>query len=291
MIESKYIEGLIKSGKLGLSINRQIEFVAGRSLFSTNSFTMISGPCSVVDEGALEIQARKLKSMGIMALRAGAYKPCTYPVTKAHHSGWKEGLQKEGIEIIGRVGKQLGMTTVTEIIDPRDLEHAVDHIDMVQVGARNAQNYPLLDELGRSGVPVLLKRGTWMTIDEVLGAVERILYHGNSKVAICLRGVVGAPQYRHVWPEIRWAPDLMMIPAIKSLNSRIPVIYDPSHACGKRDFVGPMAIAAIAAGADGLIIESHLDPANSISDPDQAVTLETLGKILEKARAAYAIRW
>jgi 3-deoxy-7-phosphoheptulonate synthase len=137
----------------------------------------------------------------------------------------------------------------------------------------------LLDALGELDIPILLKRGTWGTIDEILGAVERILVRGNEKVAICLRGVVGAPSYRHVFPSIRWAPDLMMIPALKELCD-IPIIYDPSHSTGYRNFVPAISKAAIAAGADGLIVESHPNPSESISDADQAITIETLKEIL-----------
>ena len=126
----------------------------------------------------------------------------------------------------------------------------------------------------------LLKRGTWGTIDEILGAVERILVRGNEKVAICLRGVVGMPSYRHVFPSVRWAPDIMMIPALKELCD-IPIIYDPSHATGYRNFVPAISKAAIAAGADGLIIESHPNPPKSISDADQAISLMTLMNILD----------
>ena len=157
----------------------------------------------------------------------------------------------------------------------------VDCIDIVQVGTRNFQNYTLLDALGELDIPILLKRGTWGTIDEILGAVERILVRGNEKVAICLRGVVGAPSYRHVFPSIRWAPDLMMIPALKELCD-IPIIYDPSHATGYRNFVLPISMAAISAGADGLIIESHPNPTESISDADQAISLKTLNDIIYK---------
>ena len=141
-----------------------------------------------------------------------------------------------------------------------------------------------MDELGKLDKAILLKRGTWGTIDEILGAVERILFGGNSKVAICLRGVVGMPSYRHVFPSIRWAPDLMMIPALKEL-CEIPIIYDPSHATGYRNFVAPISKAAMALGADGLTIESHPDPKNSISDPDQAVSIEILGSILKSIYA------
>ena len=150
--------------------------------------------------------------------------------------------------------------------------------DVFQIGTRNFQNYTLLDALGKYNTPVLLKRGTWGTIDEILGACERILVGGNDNIAICLRGVVGMPNYRHVFPTIRWAPDLMMIPALKELTN-IPIIFDPSHSTGYRNFVTPMSKAALAAGADGLIVECHPEPDNSISDPAQAINYKTLKNI------------
>ena len=142
--------------------------------------------------------------------------------------------------------EESGLPIVSEIMDASQInEMSMDCIDVVQVGTRNFQNYTLLDALGELDIPILLKRGTWGTIDEILGAVERILVRGNEKVAICLRGVVGAPSYRHVFPSIRWAPDLMMIPALKELCD-IPIIYDPSHSTGYRNFVPAISKAAIA---------------------------------------------
>ena len=153
-----------------------------------------------------------------------------------------------------------------------------EHADIFQVGTRNFQNYTLLDALGKQNKPVLLKRGTWGTLDEILGACERIIEGGNTNLAICLRGVVGMPSYRHIFPSTRWAPDLMMIPALKEFTN-IPIIYDPSHATGFRNFVLPISKAALALGVDGLIVECHPDPEKSISDPDQAITFETLKTI------------
>jgi 3-deoxy-7-phosphoheptulonate synthase len=165
-------------------------------------------------------------------------------------------------------------------MDTRKIEEVGEVADVFQVGTRNFQNYTLLDELGKQDKPVLLKRGTWATLDELLGACERILEGGNNKLAICLRGVVGMPSYRHIHPTMRWAPDLMMIPALKEFTG-IPIIYDPSHSTGYRNFVPPVSKAAIAIGADGLIIEAHPNPDNSISDPAQAITFETLTKIFK----------
>ena len=171
-----------------------------------------------------------------------------------------------------------GLPIVTEVMDVRKIEEISKIADVFQVGTRNFQNYSLLDELGKNNKPVLLKRGTWATLDEILGAAERILLGGNKKIAICLRGVVGMPSYRHIFPSVRWAPDLMMILALKKFTN-IPIIYDPSHSCGNREFVPGISKAAMVLGCDGLIIEAHPDPDNSISDPDQAVDYKTLKTI------------
>ena len=229
--------------------------------------------------------AMKMKEVGVNALRGGAYKPCTYPITEeVGDNGWKEGLREDGLRFLKTARQESGLPIVSEIMDARQItDRTLESVDIVQVGTRNFQNYTLLDELGKLDIPILLKRGTWGTIDEILGAVERILVGGNEKVAICLRGVVGMPSYRHVFPSIRWAPDLMMIPALKELCD-IPIIYDPSHSTGYRNFVPAISRAAIAAGADGLIIESHPNPEKSISDADQAISLETLKEIMESVR-------
>ncbi len=266
---------LSEQDKLSISIS------PNRWQFEENPY-IISGPCSVESEEMIVDWAQKMKRVGVNALRGGAYKPCTYPITKEVGSnGWKEGLREDGLRFLKTAREETGLPIVSEIMDAYQITSStMDCIDIVQVGTRNFQNYTLLDALGELDVPILLKRGTWGTIDEILGAVERILVGGNEKVAICLRGVVGMPSYRHVFPSIRWAPDLMMIPALKELCD-IPIIYDPSHATGYRNFVPAISKAAIAAGADGLIIESHPNPTKSISDADQAISLSTLMLLLD----------
>lgn len=265
-----YIKSLIDQDKLRLSI--------GSSQTYDWQYFKIAGPCSIEGPNIVEI-AKQAKEAGADAFRAGAYKPCTFPIRK-EVNGWKEGLQKEGLELLKEVKKETGLPIVTEVMDARKIEEVGEVADVFQVGTRNFQNYTLLDELGKQDKPVLLKRGTWATLDEILGACERILEGGNNKLAICLRGVVGMPSYRHIHPTVRWAPDLMMIPALKEFTN-IPIIYDPSHSTGYRNFVPPVSKAAIAIGADGLIIEAHPDPDNSISDPAQAITFETLTEIFK----------
>ena len=273
-----YIKTLVDANKLNLSVRY------GRWQFDENPY-IISGPCSVESEEMIVDWALKMKEVGVNALRGGAYKPCTYPITEEIGSnGWKEGLREDGLRFLRIASEESGLPIVSEIMDSNQInELSMDCIDIIQVGTRNFQNYTLLDALGELDKPILLKRGTWGTIDEILGACERILVGGNEKVAICLRGVVGAPSYRHVFPSIRWAPDLMMIPALKELCD-IPIIYDPSHATGYRNFVPAISMAAMAAGADGLIIESHPNPPESISDADQAITLETLTEIMDSIK-------
>ena len=273
---NNYIQSLVDSKKLKKSIE------PNRWKFDSNPY-IISGPCSVESEEMIVDWAHKMKNSGVNALRGGAFKPCTYPITEEiGKNGWKEGLREDGLKFLKTAREETGLPIVSEIMDSNQItESTMDCIDIVQVGTRNFQNYTLLDALGELDIPILLKRGTWGTIDEILGAVERILVKGNEKVAICLRGVVGAPSYRHVFPSIRWAPDLMMIPALKELCD-IPIIYDPSHATGYRNFVLPISMAAISAGADGLIIESHPNPTESISDADQAISLKTLNDIIYK---------
>ena len=265
---NEYIKSLKDAGKLNISINKTKQF--------NWKYTKIAGPCSVEGPEIIDI-AKKIKLLGANAFRAGAYKPCTYPILK-ETNGWKEGLREEGLGLLQQVKKETGLPIVTEVMDASMIDEVGLVADVFQIGTRNFQNYTLLDALGKCNIPVLLKRGTWGTIDEILGACERILVGGNENIAICLRGVVGMPNYRHVFPTIRWAPDLMMIPALKELTN-IPIIYDPSHATGYRNFVKPISKAALAAGANGLIIECHPRPNESISDPAQAIDYDILNKI------------
>jgi len=270
---NEYILELKKSKKLILSIDKKNKF------FKFKKPYIIAGPCSIESEEMIINFSKKLKKIGVNAIRAGAYKPATFPVRKKIN-GWQEGLKMKGLYYLAKAKKVTGLPIVSEIMDVREIEKSLPFIDVIQVGTRNFQNYTLLDELGKLKTPILLKRGTWGTIDEILGASERILNKGNDKLMICLRGVVGMPSYRHVYPSVRWAPDLMMIPALKELTN-IPIIYDPSHATGYRNFVPTISKAAMAAGADGLIIESHPNPPKSISDADQAITIQNLSKIIK----------
>ena len=278
---NEYIDKLIQDDKLRLSVDKSktFGFKLGNKWVGKDK-VLISGPCSVESRDMIVDWSQELKEVGVDAIRAGAYKPCTYPIRK-EVNGWKEGMREEGLRAMIDAKAQCGLPMVSEIMDVKQITTlSMDAIDVIQVGTRNFQNYSLLDEFGKLDKPILLKRGTWGTLDEILGACERILDGGNDKLAICLRGVVGAPSYRHIFPSSRWTPDLMMIPALQEFTN-IPIIYDPSHSTGYRNFVIPISKGAMAVGADGLIVECHPNPSKSISDPDQAIGLKELVEIEE----------
>ena len=276
---NEYIDKLIQDDKLSLSVDKSktFGFKLGNKWVGKDK-VLISGPCSVESRDMIVDWSVELKEVGVDAIRAGAYKPCTYPIRK-EVNGWKEGMREEGLKAMIDAKSECGLPMVSEIMEAKQITNlSMDAIDVIQVGTRNFQNYSLLDELGKLDKPILLKRGTWGTLDEILGACERILDGGNEKLAICLRGVIGAPSYRHIFPSIRWTPDLMMIPALQQFTN-IPIIYDPSHSTGYRDFVVPISKGAMAVGADGLIVECHPNPSESISDADQAISIDELKEI------------
>ena len=278
---NEYINKLIQDDKLSLSVDKSksFGFKLGNKWVGKDK-VLISGPCSVESRDMIVDWSQELKEVGVDAIRAGAYKPCTYPIRR-EVNGWKEGMREDGLRAMLDAKAECGLPMVSEIMETKQITTlSMDVIDVIQVGTRNFQNYSLLDEFGKLDKPILLKRGTWGTLDEILGACERILDGGNDKIAICLRGVVGAPSYRHIFPSIRWTPDLMMIPALQQFTN-IPIIYDPSHSTGYSDFVVPISKGAMAVGADGLIVECHPNPKLSISDADQAIGIEELKQIKE----------
>ena len=221
-------------------------------------FLVIAGPCSVEGDNLLRI-ARRVKAAGATMLRGGAYKPRTSPYAY-------QGMGTAGLDILREAADELDMPIVTEVMDPRDVEMFVDRrIEVMQIGARNAQNFPLLKEVGRTRTPVLLKRGLSGTIDELLMAAEYIMSEGNENVILCERGI------RTFETRTRNTFDLNAVPVLHYL-SHLPVVADPSHATGYTRYVEPMALAATAAGADGLEIEVHDDPSHAWSDGAQALT-------------------
>ena len=234
--------------------------IGGRKL------TVIAGPCSVENEKQIVGVAKSVKLAGATLLRGGAFKPRTSPYSF-------QGLKEEGLDLLKIARKETGLPIVTEIMSTRMLERFVEDVDLIQVGARNMQNFELLKELGRTNVPVLLKRGLSATIEEWLMAAEYIMAGGNDNVILCERGIRTFETYT------RNTLDLSAIPAVKKL-SHLPVIVDPSHAAGLWWMVEPMAKAAVAAGADGLIIEVHNDPEHALCDGAQSLKPERFARLM-----------
>ena len=228
--------------------------IEGRSVGGGN-FALIAGPCTVESRDQMLESARDVAAGGATMLRGGAYKPRTSPYSF-------QGLGQEGLKRLAEAKAETGLPIVTELLNLADLDDVLEVADVIQVGARNMQNYSLLVELGRAGRPVLLKRGLSATIEELLMASEYILKEGNEAVMLCERGI------RTFETAYRFTLDLLAVPALKELT-HLPVIVDPSHAPGRRDWVESMSLAAVAAGADGIIVEVHNDPDKAICDAAQ----------------------
>ena len=231
-------------------------------------FAFIAGPCTVETLDQTVSTARAVRDAGASLFRGGAYKPRTSPYSF-------QGLGQEGLHLLAAAKAESGLPVVTECMDARDLDAVLEVADVLQVGARNMQNYALLTEIGRSGRPVLLKRGLSSTLEELLMSAEYILKEGNEDVMLCERGI------RTFETAYRFTLDLMAIPALKELT-HLPVIVDPSHAAGKRDFVEPMSLAAAAAGADGIIVEVHSEPDAAICDGPQQLRAEDFAGFLRR---------
>jgi 3-deoxy-7-phosphoheptulonate synthase len=223
-------------------------------------FALIAGPCTVESREQTLETARVVRDGGASLLRGGAYKPRTSPYAF-------QGLGQEGLRLLAEAKLETGLPIVTELMDMRDIDAVLEVADVVQIGARNMQNYPLLAEIGRSGRPALLKRGLSSTLDELLMAAEYILKEGNPNVMLCERGI------RTFETAYRFTLDLMAVPVLKEL-SHLPVIVDPSHAAGRRELVMPLSLAAAAVGADGIIVEVHPKPEEAICDGPQALRAE-----------------
>ena len=235
-----------------------------------SEISMIAGPCAVESEEQIERIASAIKKSGARILRGGAYKPRTSPYAF-------QGLEREGLRILRSAANRHGLLVISEITSENDIEYAGEFVDIIQIGARNAQNFRLLSAVGKSGIPVLLKRGIAETVDELLGSAEYIMSEGNYKIVLCERGI------RTFEPSTRSTLDISAVPVLKN-KTHLPVIVDPSHAAGKALYVAPLALAAVAAGADGLIIEVHPDPKNALSDAAQQLTPEAYAKLAEEIR-------
>lgn len=237
-------------------------------------FCLIAGPCAVESPEQVTSIARQVSAAGAQLLRGGAFKPRTSPYTFG-------GLGAEGLELLCRAGRETGMPVVSEITDPRQLP-LFREVDVLQVGARNMQNFELLRELGRQEKPVLLKRSFGATVTELLQAAEYILAGGNERVILCERGI------RTFETDSRATLDMAGIAALKE-QSHLPVLADPSHAAGRRELVTPLALAAAAAGADGLMIEVHDRPAEALSDGRQALTCGEFARLARRVQALTAL--
>jgi 3-deoxy-7-phosphoheptulonate synthase len=233
---------------------RSVLEIAGRKVGGEH-FALIAGPCTVESRDQVLTTADIVKDAGGTMFRGGAYKPRTSPYAF-------QGLGQEGLRLLQEAKDRTGLPIVTELMDARDMEAVAEVADVIQIGARNMQNYALLSEIGRSGIPVMIKRGLSATLEELLMAAEYVLKEGNENVLLCERGI------RTFETAYRFTLDLTAIPVLKEL-SHLPVIVDPSHAAGRRDLVTPLSLAAAAVGADGIIVEVHPNPEEAICDGPQ----------------------
>ncbi len=233
--------------------------------------TVIAGPCSVESEEQTVETARAVKAAGARMLRGGAYKPRTSPYEF-------RGLGRRGLEILALAREETGLPIITEVMTPADIDEVGEFTDVFQIGARNSQNYLLLEEVGKAGKPVMLKRGLSMQLEEWLLAAEYVMAQGNPEVILCERGV------RTFEPATRNTLDVSAVPVIQHL-SHLPVFIDPSHAAGKRHLVPALALAGVAAGADGLMIEVHPSPDHALSDGAQSLTFAQFNELMPRIAA------
>ena len=241
-----------------------------QTVIGPGTFTLIAGPCSVENEAMIQQTAEFLLSHGVHLLRAGAFKPRTSPYAF-------QGMGREGLDILRRVRQRTGIGIVTELMDTENAAAVEEVADIIQIGTRNMQNFSLLKRVSQTRKPVLLKRGLSATLEEWLMAAEYVMAGGNYQVILCERGV------RTFSDHSRNTLDLSVVPPAKRL-SHLPILVDPSHGTGKRDYVPPMALASLAAGADGLLIEVHPDPDHALSDGAQSLTFDAFGKLMESLR-------
>ena len=243
----------------------------GNVTIGGDEIIVMAGPCAVESEEQILAIAREVKAAGAQILRGGAFKPRTSPYSF-------QGLEEEGLKLLALARKETGLPIVTEVVNPRDIELVEKYADMLQVGARNMQNFTLLREIGQSKKPVLLKRGLAATVEVWLMAAEYIISVGNSNVVLCERGI------RTYETGTRNTLDLSAVPAVKHY-SHLPIIADPSHGTGRWRYVKPMAKAAIAAGADGLMIEVHSRPEEALSDGAQSLTPDNFRQLMVEIKA------
>ncbi len=256
------------------SEHQTIVNISGQTTVGGADFLIIGGPCTVESIEQMEAVASKLIMAPVQMLRGGVYKPRTSPYSF-------QGLGIEGLKILASVRQRYNIPVVTEVMSIPQIESVVASVDMLQIGSRNMQNFELLKAVGKTGKPVMLKRGLAATIEEFLMAAEYILSHGNPNVVLCERGIRSFDSYT------RNVLDLGAVAALKQLT-HLPVIVDPSHAVGKRELVASLAKAAVACGADGLMVECHPLPEESVSDARQALSLENMVELVESLRPVAA---
>ena len=247
-----------------------------RDITIGDGLTIIAGPCAVESEEQLLLTAREVKTEGAHILRGGAYKPRTSPYSF-------QGLEEEGLRLLTKAKEETGLPVVTEVMSVEALSMVAEYADMLQIGTRNMHNFPLLKAVGSIRKPVLLKRGFAATYEEWLGAAEYILKGGNDQVVLCERGI------RTFETGTRFTLDLAAVPMIKEL-SHLPIIVDPSHGTGKASLVGPMAMAALAAGADGIIMDVHPNPAVALCDGGQALDFGTFKRLMFTLDSLWKLR-
>ena len=245
--------------------------ICGLSIGAESAVALICGPCSVESRERILSIARTLKDSGARMLRGGAFKPRTSPYSF-------QGLREEGLRFLAEARNETGLPVITEVMDARDLPIVERYADCLQIGARNMQNFSLLREVGRSHLPVLLKRGFGATVNELILSAEYILSEGNTKLMLCERGI------RTFETATRYTLDLSAVPLLKA-KTHLPIVVDPTHAVGVREFIPQMAIASIAAGADAIMLEVHDSPASAKSDGDQALLPDTFAKLVPRLRA------
>ena len=243
--------------------------------FGGGTFTVIAGPCSVESEEQIVSTARWVADQGADLLRGGAYKPRTSPYSF-------QGLETRGLELLAQAREETGLAIITEVLAPEDVDRVSEYADVLQVGARNMQNFRLLQRVGRASLPVFLKRGQSATLEEFLLAAEYVVNEGNPNVVLCERGIRTFEKYT------RNTLDISAVPLLKQLT-HLPVVVDPSHATGRRDLVAPLAAAGLVAGADGLMVEVHPDPESALSDGPQSLDFDQFAGLmarLERLRSA-----
>ena len=248
---------------------RQTVIEVGEVAFGRD-FVVIAGPCSVESEHQTIETARAVKASGADMMRGGAFKPRTSPYAF-------QGLGLRGLKILAKARAETGLPIVTEVLDPRDVSWVAEFADILQIGTRNMQNFALLKEVGKVKRPVLLKRGMFSTLEEWLNCAEYILSEGNPDVILCERGIRTFENYT------RNTLDLSAVPAIKELT-HLPIVIDPTHSTGRLSLIGPMSLAAVPAGADGLLIEVHHNPSEALCDADQAMTPDRFDALMQQIR-------